>query len=150
MPTKTTAEPMAVVELFTSQGCSSCPTADALLGKLAGRDDVIALSMPVDYWDYLGWKDTLANPKFSERQRAYAHARGDGTDLYAAGGGERPGPRQRCRRGHDRGSIEKTGKRLLPRFVPIRLSETKEQRLVVETGPAQPGVRPRKPRCGWR
>ena len=63
--------PKAVVELFTSQGCSSCPEADALLGRLAARDDVLALSFPVDYWDYLGWKDTLANPKFSERQKSY-------------------------------------------------------------------------------
>jgi hypothetical protein len=67
-----------VVELFTSQGCSSCPQADALLGRLADRDDIIALSLSVDYWDYLGWKDTLASPKFTERQRSYAKARGDG------------------------------------------------------------------------
>ena len=65
-----------VVELFTSQGCSSCPTADALLAKLATRVDVLALSFPVDYWDYLGWKDTLANPKFTERQKAYKSALG--------------------------------------------------------------------------
>lgn len=67
-----------VVELFTSQGCSSCPPADALLGKYADSREVIALSFPVDYWDYLGWKDTLANPRFTTRQRAYAKARGDG------------------------------------------------------------------------
>ncbi len=66
-----------VVELFTSQGCSSCPPADALLGKLKLRDDVIALTFPVDYWDYLGWKDTLASPAYSKRQRDYARARGD-------------------------------------------------------------------------
>jgi len=66
-----------VVELFTSQGCSSCPPADALLGELAKRHDMVALSLPVDYWDYLGWKDTLASPANSARQRAYAHARGD-------------------------------------------------------------------------
>jgi hypothetical protein len=65
-----------VVELYTSQGCSSCPAADALLGRIADRDDVIALSMSVDYWDYLGWKDTLASPKFSERQRAYRSSLG--------------------------------------------------------------------------
>jgi hypothetical protein len=68
----------AVLELFTSQGCSSCPAADALLKRLADRGDVIALSLPVDYWDYLGWKDTLASHKFTERQRAYARTRGDG------------------------------------------------------------------------
>lgn len=67
-----------VIELFTSQGCSSCPPADALLGKLADRDGVIALTMPVDYWDYLGWKDTLASPANSARQRHYASTRGDG------------------------------------------------------------------------
>jgi len=66
-----------VVELFTSQGCSSCPPADAIMGKLKLRDDVIALTFPVDYWDYLGWKDTLASPAYSKRQRDYARARGD-------------------------------------------------------------------------
>lgn len=68
----------AVIELFTSQGCSSCPPADALLQSYAADPSVIALSMPVDYWDYLGWKDTFASPRNSERQRAYAKARGDG------------------------------------------------------------------------
>jgi hypothetical protein len=68
--------PLTVVELFTSQGCSSCPSADALLAKLATRADVLALSLSVDYWDYLGWKDTLANPKFAERQKAYKSALG--------------------------------------------------------------------------
>lgn len=68
----------AVIELFTSQGCSSCPPADALLQHFAGDPTVVALSLPVDYWDYLGWKDSLATPKNSERQRNYAKARGDG------------------------------------------------------------------------
>jgi hypothetical protein len=71
------ADPRAVVELFTSQGCSSCPPADKVLGELADRDDVLALSYNIDYWDYLGWKDTLASHDFSDRQRAYATARGD-------------------------------------------------------------------------
>ena len=72
------AEIKGVVELFTSQGCSSCPPADKLLGQLAGRTDLLALSYNVDYWDYLGWKDTLASPDNTERQRNYALARGDG------------------------------------------------------------------------
>jgi hypothetical protein len=68
----------AVVELFTSQGCSSCPPADALLGQLTDKPGIVALSFSVDYWDYLGWRDTLASPANSERQRNYARARGDG------------------------------------------------------------------------
>ncbi len=68
----------SVLELFTSQGCSSCPAADALLQTYAARPDLIALSLSVDYWDHLGWKDTLANPKHSARQRRYAKALGTG------------------------------------------------------------------------
>lgn len=67
-----------VVELYTSQGCSSCPPADALLKRYIKRSDVVALSFNVDYWDYLGWKDTLGKPAFSKRQRDYARRRGDG------------------------------------------------------------------------
>jgi hypothetical protein len=76
-----TNPPLAVVELFTSQGCSSCPPADKMLGQLAGNSAILALSLPVTYWDYLGWRDTLASPLFTQRQRAYAKARGDG-DVY--------------------------------------------------------------------
>ena len=71
------AEPRALLELFTSQGCSSCPAADKLLGELVADPSLVALSVPIDYWDYLGWKDTLASPAHSARQRAYAHVRGD-------------------------------------------------------------------------
>src|ERR1700704_5314493 len=72
------AEPRAVIELFTSQGCSSCPAADKLLGELANDPSLVSISVPIDYWDYLGWKDTLADPRNTARQRAYAHVRGDG------------------------------------------------------------------------
>ena len=65
-----------VVELYTSQGCSSCPPADALLADLAQRQDVIALALHVDYWDYLGWKDEFGDPSFTQRQKAYARAAG--------------------------------------------------------------------------
>jgi hypothetical protein len=61
-----------VVELFTSQGCSSCPPADTYLGQLARRKDVLPLSYHVDYWDYIGWKDQFADPAYVGRQRAYA------------------------------------------------------------------------------
>src|ERR1700733_5914724 len=77
----TAAEPRAVIELFTSQGCSSCPPADKLIGELAKDPSVIALSMPIDYWDYLGWKDTLADSRFTARQKAYSLMRGD-RDVY--------------------------------------------------------------------
>lgn len=75
------ADAPVVVELFTSQGCSSCPPADALLGELVNRDDVIALSLHVDYWDYLGWTDEFADPANTERQRGYARAAGS-TMIY--------------------------------------------------------------------
>jgi hypothetical protein len=70
------AEQAVVVELFTSQGCSSCPPADELLSELATRGDVIALALHVDYWDYIGWADSLARPEHTERQKAYAQAAG--------------------------------------------------------------------------
>lgn len=67
----------SVLELFTSQGCSSCPPADKVAGEIKDQDGVLVLSYNIDYWDYLGWQDTLANPEFSERQRDYARSRGD-------------------------------------------------------------------------
>ena len=63
------ADKLTVVELYTSQGCSSCPPADAYLGVLAKRDDILALSFHVDYWDYIGWKDPFSLPANSTRQR---------------------------------------------------------------------------------
>ena len=69
-------KPRGVVELFTSQGCNSCPPADAVLAELAERGDVVALGYHVDYWDYLGWKDTLGSPENTERQRLYGKSFG--------------------------------------------------------------------------
>jgi hypothetical protein len=68
----------AALELFTSQGCSSCPPADELLAVLGKKPGIVALSFAVDYWNYLGWQDTLSKPAHSERQRDYAKVRGDG------------------------------------------------------------------------
>ncbi len=77
-PPKGAAQASTVLELFTSQGCSSCPPADALLAKLQKKPGVVTLSYSVDYWNYLGWRDTLSSPANSERQRDYARVRGDG------------------------------------------------------------------------
>jgi len=80
LPVSGTAEeaprPRGVVELFTSQGCNSCPPADGILAQLAQRGDVVALSYHVDYWDYRGWSDTLGGPENTARQRDYAKALG--------------------------------------------------------------------------
>ncbi|MCI0598887.1 MAG: DUF1223 domain-containing protein [Beijerinckiaceae bacterium] len=91
------AQDSYVVELFTSQGCSSCPRADQWLAAIARGPDVVAVSFPVDYWDYIGWRDTLASPAHTARQKAYADANGEGrvytpqvivNGLAAAAGGD--------------------------------------------------------------
>ena len=82
-------ERSTVIELYTSQGCNSCPPADAILGDLAARDDVIALSFHIDYWDYLGWKDTFSSAEATSRQKQYARflgARGVYTPQMVIGG----------------------------------------------------------------
>jgi hypothetical protein len=68
------AQPRVLVELYTAQGCSFCPRANMLLGQIAQDPDVLALTFPVGYWDYLGWADTMARPEFSRRQRDYSQA----------------------------------------------------------------------------
>jgi hypothetical protein len=70
------AQEPVVVELFTSQGCSSCPPADKIVAELSERDDIIALALHVDYWDYIGWKDEFADPAHTIRQRGYSRAAG--------------------------------------------------------------------------
>jgi len=114
--------PRAVLELFTSQGCSSCPPADAVLADLARQPDIVALSFPVNYWDYLGWKDTLAHAAFTARQKAYAHARSDRqvfTPQMIVNG------RKSCV-GSDKAQIEKTihaaseGRKTLPVNVDLK------------------------------
>jgi hypothetical protein len=73
------SQPVVVVELYTSQGCSSCPPADEFMAMLAMNPNVIALSLHVDYWDYIGWADKFASPQFTARQKAYARAGGSRT-----------------------------------------------------------------------
>lgn len=72
LPAAAQTKPLTVVELFTSQGCSSCPPANANLARLADRPDILALSFGVTYWDQLGWKDTFASKQYTDRQWAYA------------------------------------------------------------------------------
>lgn len=75
-PSAQAGDNVVMVELFTSQGCSSCPPADRNLAALAARDDVLALSLHVDYWDYLGWRDTFGSPEHTRRQYAYRESLG--------------------------------------------------------------------------
>lgn len=131
-----------VLELFTSQGCSSCPPADRLLESYTNRRDVMALSLPVDYWDYLGWHDTLASAKNSERQRDYAKSRGDGAvytpQIVVNGIGHAVGS--------DRNQIErqiaKTSMAFAKKRVPMRFWRTSGM-LVLEIAGVGEGVEPK-------
>jgi hypothetical protein len=78
-PALAQSNPVVVVELYTSQGCSSCPPADEFMAELVSNPDVIALALHVDYWDYIGWKDIFAQAAFTDRQKAYATAIGSRT-----------------------------------------------------------------------
>lgn len=113
------ADAPVVVELYTSQGCSTCPPADALLAELAARDDVIALGLHVDYWDYIGWTDVFADPAHTRRQKAYAHEAGERmiyTPQMVIDGGARMA-------GHDRGEVERAleSRRAAPRAAALDL-----------------------------
>lgn len=130
---KPVTAPRAMVELFTSQGCSACPPADKLLAEMAERPDVIALTLAVDYWDYLGWKDTLAKHGHSLRQKAYARMRGD-SKMFTP---------QAVVNGHvmaigsDRSTLERTLSTIARPAVPITV-ETAKDRITVKVG-AAPG-----------
>lgn len=128
----------AVVELFTSQGCSSCPPADKLLKTFVDRPDVMALTLPVDYWDYLGWKDTFASPRFSERQRTYAKTRGDGAvytpQAVINGRGHAVGFKKRL---IDK-AIMAFGK-LAPLDLPVSV-RSENNKLIIEVGKANVGA----------
>ena len=129
----------AVIELFTSQGCSSCPPADRLLKHYVDRSDVIAVSVPVNHWDYLGWKDTYASPRNTDRQRKYAASRGDGavyTPQMVINGTQHTA-------GYDRRGIDKIIKMASfdgPAFpVPLKLS-VKNDVIEVDVGDLPDGV----------
>jgi hypothetical protein len=128
----------SIIELFTSQGCSSCPPADALLETYVEADGVLALSLPVDYWDYIGWKDTLASPKNTERQRAYVRGFGQGpvyTPQAVVNG-------MTDALGSDKTAIDralqKSSKLLADRRVPVSFSRQNAS-VIIHTGSAPEG-----------
>lgn len=131
----------AVLELFTSQGCSSCPPADALMRNMAERRDLLVLSMPVDYWDYIGWKDTLASPKNTDRQRAYARSLGSGSvytpQVVVNGAAHAVG----SNKAEIEGAIERTSTDFAMRRIPAHLW-LQNGSLVIEAGeaPANAGI----------
>jgi len=128
------ADPVVVVELYTSQGCSSCPPADEFVAMLAANPQILPLALHVDYWDYIGWADKFAHPKFTDRQRAYARAVGSRT-IYTP---------QLIIGGSDRiegFAPEETAKRLrahLDAETPVRLSVTREGDMLVIRAEADP------------
>jgi hypothetical protein len=136
-----------VVELFTSQGCSSCPPADALLGRLVKRTDVIAMSLPVTYWDMLGWKDTLASEANTRRQKAYAAQMGHGAvytpQIIVDGVTDVVGSRE----AQVQAAIDASARNADSDDVPVTVRETKQE-LQIAVGAA--GDRgPRGPATVW-
>jgi hypothetical protein len=128
----------AVVELFTSQGCSSCPPADTLLKTLADDPSIMALTLPVDYWNYLGWKDTFASSRNSDRQRSYAKVRGDGsiyTPQVVVNGIQHVNGASKA---EIENAIGTTSKSLGPDRIPVRFWQ-ENNTLNIATGGAQPG-----------
>lgn len=133
-----TGSALCVIELFTSQGCPKCPPADKLIGEFAKDPRTIALSYAVNYWDYIGWKDTLASPAFTARQHAYAASRGD-RQIYTPqvvvdGVQAEPGADKDAIL---RDAAQPNQKRAMS--VPIGLKES-EGNLHIEVGGATPGV----------
>lgn len=135
--------PKTVLELFTSQGCDTCPPADKVLADYSERPNVIAISLPVDIWDYLGWKDTLASEKNSERQKAYAKARGDNaiyTPQVVVNG-------MVGVNGNDPAAIDKaistTNADLRLQRVPIRFWHERNS-IIIEAGDAPPELKDKK------
>ena len=135
--------PKNVLELFTSQGCDTCPPADGVLANFAQRPDVVAISLPVDIWDYLGWKDTLASDKNSERQKAYAKARGDGAiytpqvvvnGMMGVNGSDESAIND---------AIKETDEKLKTMRVPLRFWHERNA-IVIEAGEAPAGTAPKE------
>lgn len=133
-----TRRPLGVVELFTSQGCSSCPPADAYLADLARQGDVVALAYHVDYWDYLGWKDNLGSPENTRRQRDYAKTFGSVYTPQAVINGQRHATGSR--RGAIGAMLETMADTVDGLTVDVAISESGE-RVIIDTGAAA-GIAP--------
>ncbi len=137
------SKPAVVVELFTSQGCSSCPPADAFMEELRRHDNVIGLTLNVDYWDYLGWRDTLGSAEYSRRQRVYASKRGDGQvytpQMVINGRRHAVG----SRRGQVLNAVQEETDRTAGQTVPIDISRSGSD-VVVEVAAAGDSVESRE------
>lgn len=123
-----------LVELYTSQGCSSCPPADEFMVELVKSPDVIALSLHVDYWDYIGWRDTFASPAFTQRQKAYAKAVGSRmiyTPQMIVGGLDRV-------EGNDPVQVAQAIRRHQAQVSPVRLTVTRNGDQITIRAEAQP------------
>jgi len=140
---KAAPPPRAVIEMFTSQGCSDCPAADALLKTYLDQKNIIGLTLPIDYWDYLGWKDTLSGPRNADRQREYAERFGIGTvytpQAVVNGAAEVLGssPSEIDR------AINATETALASSRVPVHFWYYGNN-IIIETGPAPAGFEPKE------
>lgn len=139
MRTATSRDVAGVVELFTSQGCSSCPTADALLTRMAGESGLVALAYHVDYWDYIGWQDTHGSRENTERQRAYAKALGKGgiytPQMVVNGRRDAIGSRE----ADIRKALSETSLQPSPALITLSI-DGKRLRVEVKNGAGEPGT----------
>src|ERR1043165_5836167 len=130
--------PLGVVELFTSQGCNSCPPADALFAELAAKDDIVALSYHVDYWDYLGWKDTLSRKENTERQYDYMRAFGSRSVYTPQAVLNGRAHVNGANRGEVDGALARMARSGEGMRVPVKVSRTSD-RVIIDAGDAGAG-----------
>ena len=132
-------KPLGVVELFTSQGCNSCPPADEFFAELAGRDDIVALAYHVEYWDYLGWQDTLSRKENTERQYDYMRAFGSRSVYTPQAVINGRVHVNGASRGEVNGSLNRLEKAGEGMRVSVKVSRTSD-RVIIDTGDAGSGL----------
>lgn len=130
--------PLGVVELFTSQGCSSCPPADAYFAELAGKEDIVALAYHVDYWDYLGWQDTLGRKENTERQYDYMRAFGSRSVYTPQAVINGRVHVNGAKRGEVDGALARMSRSGEGMHVPVKVSRTSD-RVIIDAGDAGTG-----------